>query len=137
MQISLKQSCYGQIIQHSTEAFPEEACGVLLAPVGDSTITACMRINNVHKQKMNAFRFDPEQWVNAHYTASRQQLTIAGIYHSHPTEEAVPSPSDVAGLLDSQLLYAIISLKQKDSLQIKFYRRNAQNQFIYYPLVLT
>lgn len=137
MQISLKQSCYQQMIQHSMEAFPEEACGILLSPVGDNTITACMRIDNVHEQKRSAFRFDPEQWVNAHYTASRRQLTIAGIYHSHPTEEAVPSPRDVTGLLDSQLLYAIIGLKQKDSLQIKFYRRNSQNQFINYPLVLT
>lgn len=137
MQISLKQSCYQQMIQHCTEAFPEEACGILLAPDGDSTITACMRIDNVHEQKTSAFRFDPEQWVNAHYWASRRQLTIAGIYHSHPTAEAVPSSRDVAGLLDSQLLYAIVSLKQKDSLQIKFYRRNVQNQFINYPLVLT
>lgn len=161
MLITLQQSCYEQMLEHCMAAFPEEACGVLMvkrkistynddryrnsayndgklndSKCSDENIIAALPIDNVHPQKTSGFSFDPVQWVQAYYVAQRQGMRIVGIYHSHPTEEAIPSSSDMDGWLDQQLVYAIISLKQKDSPQLKFYRRTAQNQLISYPLVL-
>lgn len=165
MLITLQRGCYEQMLEHCIEIFPEEACGVLMAKRKDSSqnvnrynnngdsaykdgdhndnkssadnIIAALPIDNAHPQKTNAFSFDPAQWVHAYYVSQQQGMRIVGIYHSHPTEKAVPSSSDMNGWLDEQLLYAIISLKQKDSPQLQFYRRTAQNQLISYPLVLT
>jgi proteasome lid subunit RPN8/RPN11 len=137
MPFTLARSCYMQMIQHCLSTFPEEACGVLLANNASASITTSIRIANIHHHKINAFQFAPDQWVEAYYTAQQKGLNVVGFYHSHPTEDANPSPDDVQGFMDEQMLYAIISLKQKDSPKIKFYRLNGQNQFQNYPLVLT
>lgn len=142
MNISIQRSCYEQMLLHCHTAYPEEACGVLLGIKESSSqnnirITACIAITNIHHQKKVAFQFSPEQWVDAFYTAQRQGLAIVAIYHSHPSSDPQPSSHDLKGLIDNNMLYTIVSLKQKDSPQIRIYQLSGQNQFINYPLVLT
>jgi len=143
MNITVNTKCYAQLLQHCQDLYPEEACGVLLgineksSTSSSTSITSSIAITNIHPNKKIAFQFDPQQWVNAVYSASRQGLEIVGIYHSHPTSEALPSDHDYQGFIGENTLYAILSLKQKDSPQIRIYHVLGQNQFINYPLVLT
>lgn len=136
MWISIHKACYEKMVEHALTVYPEESCGVLLAQQSKSQIIDCYHITNIHNQKMNAFAFHPEQWVQIFFNAKHQGLEIAGIYHSHPTTEASPSIDDLNGWHDEKLLYAIVSLKQKDSPQIRFFRKNEKHQFESYPLSL-
>lgn len=116
---------------------PNEACGLLLAENDSCTINVMQPISNRHEAAEQAFLFDAEQWVHHYFAASKRGYRVVGIFHSHPSDEAKPSQDDIEGFLDQQMIYAIVSLKQKDSPQLQFYRYDARNRFIDHPLMLT
>lgn len=125
------------MIHYSLAELPNEACGILLAAAESCTVTGIQPIANRHSAAKQAFRFDAEQWVQHYFAAARRGQRVAGIFHSHPADDAAPSQQDIEGFLDQQMVYAIVSLKQKDSPQLQFYRYNAKNEFIDHPLMLT
>jgi len=133
----ISTSCFEQLLQYSLSELPNEACGLLLANSEGCTITEMQPITNCHEAAKLAFRFDAKQWVQQYFAAIQRNQRVAGIFHSHPSGDAIPSQEDMDGFLDQQMIYAIISLKQKDSPKLQFYRYNAKNRFIDHPLMLT
>ncbi|MFC6332505.1 Mov34/MPN/PAD-1 family protein [Paenibacillus septentrionalis] len=133
---TISSTCRQQLIDYALQQLPEEACGLLLAPIGSDTITVMQPIANRHHSRVYAFTFDAEQWVHYYFHASKLNLSVVGIFHSHPHEQPLPSEADMNGFFDQHMLYAIIGFNQKESPQIRFYRRS-KNRFIDFPLVLT
>ena len=95
-----------QIQQHLCTAYPQEACGLLLArhslrpqqPNGEIHITeAWPAANQVPKdEQFNRYAIAPAAMHQAQNRASAAGLDIAGIYHSHPDAPAQPSATDLA-----------------------------------------
>ncbi len=83
------------MIQHARSAAPQEACG--LFAVGDEAVTMVYCLTNAQHSAVG-YTIDPTEHYHAWEHARRNGWDIGGVYHSHPTSAAVPSPADLLGL---------------------------------------
>src|SRR5690606_4098074 len=95
------------MIRHCRDQLPNEACGLLSGRGG--------RASSIWPMKNTAaspfsFRMDDQQVkrVFEHIHTLGEQL--AGIYHSHPTAPAVPSPLDILLAPYEDIPYIVVSL---------------------------
>jgi proteasome lid subunit RPN8/RPN11 len=97
----LSPAIYAQIRAHGEQTYPDECCGALLGhavpegwrvavavPAGN----ACAAADTAHRR----YRISPLDLVNIAQEAHRQNLEIAGFYHSHPDCPANWSLTDLA-----------------------------------------
>lgn len=90
-----------QIEAHGVDSYPYEGCGLLLGQVenGANAVTAIYPAPNrweVQEERRIRFRIVPEDMMKAEMAAMRQGLEIVGIFHSHPDDQPVASPRDLA-----------------------------------------
>ena len=78
-----------EFLAHAKEAFPNEACGVIVK-VGKRK-TKVIRCRNISDRPTEAFEIDSND-----YAAAEEIGEIVGIYHSHPNNCAEPSPADLS-----------------------------------------
>jgi len=92
-------SLYNQIRAHGEETYPHECCGALLGHFmeGDWTIVSAVPAGNTRTDSAhNRYHIDPVELVRIERDARRQNLEIAGFYHSHPDHPAQWSTTDFA-----------------------------------------
>lgn len=94
MEIELTRAVIERVLSESAQAFPEEACGLLLG-VADR-IEQAIPTDNVHPSPRTHFEIDPQALVDAHRTARGGGPQVLGYYHSHPSGPAEPSATDRA-----------------------------------------
>ncbi|GBF76123.1 hypothetical protein PA598K_04571 [Paenibacillus sp. 598K] len=113
-----------QLIAHSLEALPAEACGLLLSRDDDLTIDCIVPIRNSSPSPERRFSFDPRDWIKAFYDAQKNQQHLVGFFHSHPSGAPLPSATDYAGLPQGYGgIYCIVSAAP-DAPLVKAYREH-------------
>lgn len=90
-----------QIEAHGAASYPYEGCGLLLGTVenGANVVSAIFPVENrweVEEERRVRFRITPEDMMRAEMAAMRQALDVVGIFHSHPDDQPVASPRDLA-----------------------------------------
>lgn len=79
-------------------AYPEEACGGLLAEPSDGAIldvVAAVAAANEHSdERRRRYLIGPDDILALEREAEARGLQVAGYYHSHPDAEARPSAYD-------------------------------------------
>lgn len=104
------ESAYRKLIELCTEAHPQEACGILGASEGSPIIDTVIPIANASPDPEDSFYFDPGEWTAAFFRMQKNRQRIAGLYHSHPASEGIPSYRDRKGFLPSPgLSYWIVA----------------------------
>lgn len=103
---------------HGEETYPHECCGVLLgheSPDGwriqESIKAGNTRTDSAH----NRYSISPGELVQIEREARRQELSIAGFYHSHPDHPAQWSPTDLAEAHWIGCTYVITAVAQGKS----------------------
>ncbi len=97
--LRMTRAVYDSIRAHGEETYPNECCGALL---GESTpegwrVTKAIRAGNTRTDSAhNRYSISPLELVRIEREARRQQLEIAGFYHSHPDHPAQWSSTDFA-----------------------------------------
>jgi proteasome lid subunit RPN8/RPN11 len=84
---------------HGEETYPHECCGVLLGHESPDgwLIQASIKAGNTRTDSAhNRYSISPAELVSIEREARRQELSIAGFYHSHPDHPAQWSPTDFA-----------------------------------------
>jgi proteasome lid subunit RPN8/RPN11 len=83
------------IEEHAAEAYPREACGLLVGVGG--RVTRAVRCPNVAPaaERTNRFEIDPRAVINVRRTLRTSPEAILGFYHSHPDDGAAPSRTDL------------------------------------------
>lgn len=61
----------------------------------------------------HAYTLDPEEHFRALRDAESRGWRLAGVFHSHPAGPSAPSPADVAGALEPEWLYVVVSLEDR------------------------
>lgn len=111
-----------QIIATSCKnAFPEECCGFIFgSQLSDETrIVTAMEVRNVTEaDKQGYFAIHSDTYTEAENYALQNQLTLLGIYHSHPDQIALPSISDYQFALPN-FLYVIVSVIEAEIEDVK------------------
>ncbi|WJH34517.1 M67 family metallopeptidase [Paenibacillus sp. CC-CFT747] len=112
-----------QVIAHCQQEWPQEACGLLLGSPngGDVHVSAAEPLRNLSRDPRRHFLADPEAWIAFLYADRTEARSLVGLYHSHPTEPAVPSARDADSLWTFPA-YWIVSLRNRDTPEVKGYR---------------
>ena len=88
-------------------ALPTEACGMLF---GDThRIERATLCANVHPSPRTHFEIDAAALIAAHKVARDGGPQIAGYWHSHPTGNTSPSPTDQAAASNDGRVWAIVA----------------------------
>ena len=95
--INLLPEPYEIIVHDAQNSFPNECCGFLFGTETghQRNITHALVVNNAKEgDKKRRFEISARDYLHAERFASEQELTLLGIYHSHPLHPAIPSEHD-------------------------------------------
>ena len=95
------------MIAHARAAAPRECCGLLIG-LGPR-IEEARPSRNLDPSPAR-FLIDPQDHFAAIRAARASGRQIVGVYHSHPSSPALPSPSDVSEAAYADYVYLIVSL---------------------------
>lgn len=114
--IRIEAHIWREMIDYCRGKLPFEACGALFGPNGEhgqagrerrtersdgrsiATIRLWTPIANRAANPESSFAFDAADWIASLYEAERKQWKLLGIFHSHPSTPASPSPEDLVRL---------------------------------------
>jgi proteasome lid subunit RPN8/RPN11 len=108
------------VIAHARRDRPYECCGLLLGRPG--TIAFAVAVQNIERTTTR-FHLDPRthlEWQRR-VRDLRPALAVIGVYHSHPSGAAAPSPSDIAEAHYPDWLHLIAGVKGR-AITVKAFR---------------
>ena len=116
--LRLSTEQYEVIVAHCYDGLPDEACGMLIGPLGDdgqpagdvSTVMPCRNADASAK----SYRVDPRDVFRASREAQANGHELIGAWHSHTHTDAYPSLTDVREARDPTWVYAIVSLRHAE-----------------------
>jgi proteasome lid subunit RPN8/RPN11 len=131
-----------QIRLHAENTYPEECCGLLLGVINDRDkllVEVRQTENNWEEEltelwsiktgnKRNRFSIAPNVLLKVQKEAHDRNLSIIGIYHSHPDHPAIPSEFDRA-IAWQQYSYIIVSVQQGRTQDIRSWTLDEAHQF--------
>ncbi|WP_342555316.1 M67 family metallopeptidase [Paenibacillus sp. FSL R7-0652] len=108
--LMLPRSVEQEMFRHMHLSLPQEACGVVLgeSAAGGIRISRFQPIRNVAPDPLHHFFLDQTEWIQCFFS----ELTIVGIFHTHPRTLPIPSQEDLqdlpnfAGMLQTYLIGA-------------------------------
>jgi len=108
---SLSQTVRQTIVAHARAESPRECCGLLVG--AGRRVDFAIPLSNTDSRPRTGFRVDPAEHIAVrrilrHVAPAR---AIVGVYHSHPSGAAVPSPSDIAEAHYPDWLHLIVGVK--------------------------
>ncbi|NJK99403.1 MAG: M67 family metallopeptidase [Spirulinaceae cyanobacterium RM2_2_10] len=139
---------------HAVRDYPRECCGLLvgtvaatgailhevwpMANVWDAAAAAELAVATDSEPRAASqgsnFSIAPLELLRAQKTARERQLSIIGVYHSHPDHPARPSEFDRA-IAWPQYSYLIIAVPSGIAGEIRNWRLDDQQQFQPEPIV--
>lgn len=150
--MGLTQSELNEIFAHAEEAYPEEACGIVIGKPSDSDtniVRRCANLANQYHQDdpilyprdaKTAYKMDPKDLLRIQSEADVKGLDFILTYHSHPDHEAYFSESDQEQAspdgepLWPRLRYLVVSVKNGKASYFKIFRWDSiERQFTEEP----
>ncbi|HHP7245697.1 MAG TPA: Mov34/MPN/PAD-1 family protein [Elainellaceae cyanobacterium] len=140
------------IVAHAEHTYPDECCGIMLGldQRGDRPCKILVELWTVsnawdmdaanamadvdaqfstdNSTKSRRYWIDPRDMLSAQRCARDRQMTIIGIYHSHPDHSAIPSECDRVCAW-SQYSYVIASVQRGQISNILSWTLDDQHQF--------
>jgi proteasome lid subunit RPN8/RPN11 len=115
MKITLQAHLLRSIKAHGEASYPQEGAGFLLGH-GDElqlAITSILPVANKREvdAQHNRYLLSPQDFAKAEMEAARLDLSLIGVFHSHPDHPARPSQFDLDHALP-HFLYLITSIDQ-------------------------
>lgn len=100
------------ILEQSRVEYPDEACGVILGPLGSGrAVRIKPMINAAHSPTF--YEFDPKDLLALYREVDDMDEEIVVIYHSHTDTEAFPSRTDIAYAGEPGAHYVLVSTRQE------------------------
>lgn len=128
LRIRILRPLLSQLLSHARFHFPLESCGLLAgpppAPNDPPLITTFFPAPNALASP-TAYEIAPADLFYLFRKIRDAGLLHLGIYHSHPTTDAFPSPSDIALSFYPDAAYFIVSLLPAVSPAIRAFRIDA------------
>ena len=119
--LKIKRSVYDTAVAHARREAPLEACGYFAG--ADGVVTTLYPLTNTDRSGEH-YAMDPSEQFAAVKSARAKGLSLVAGYHSHPASPARPSAEDIRLAYDPNLLYAIVSLAEKEPVMKVFEIKN-------------
>ena len=99
--LAIPRGVLEDVLRHASEAYPEEACGVLLGRVerGRGTVLKAVPLRNILRSR-EGFWFEEAEFMSAVLAGRREGLEYIGLYHTHPDRSPIPSLPDRHRMLE-------------------------------------
>lgn len=115
--LTIPQEIQAEIEAHGAASYPYEGCGLLLGESenGNNRAKAIFPVENrweVEEEKRIRFHISAGDMLQAELAAMREGLDIIGIFHSHPDDEPIASPRDLAWATWPGYSYLITAVRQ-------------------------
>ena len=97
MILSLSKDALTQIHVYGEQAYPEEGAGFLLGADGsERAVKTIFPLANSREDtaRHNRYLITPEDYLKAELEADRLELSLIGVFHSHPDHPNRPSEFD-------------------------------------------
>lgn len=119
MAISVNKEILRQMEEHATISFPDECCGFMFGGFnnGNVRVEDIQSVKNRHPGfKAKRYLISPDDYITAEKFADENDLTLVGVYHSHPNHPAFPSETDKQAALPgfSYIIFSIMDGKPSD-----------------------
>ena len=128
----IESSPLSRMKSHAIDIFPDECCGFLFGTEladGERRISTIREVNNAKPgDKRRRFEITPQDYMKGEKFALENDLSLLGIYHSHPNHPAIPSEHDRVAA-QPYFSYLIISVMQGQIDHIRSWRLNDASQF--------
>ncbi|MCM1182922.1 MAG: M67 family metallopeptidase [Roseburia sp.] len=119
----LHQSDYQNMLAHARAGFPNEACGLIAGTIRDgiAEVQRAYLMTNADGSREH-FSIDPKEHMAAIKDMRANGYIPLGNWHSHPETPSRPSEEDKRMAYDSNALYLILSLQDKDAPVLNAFR---------------
>jgi proteasome lid subunit RPN8/RPN11 len=115
MKIIVAAEQFQWIEAHLEDAYPNEGAGFLLGQINgnDVTVTFVLPMDNRREAEAqhNRYSIEAKDYANAELEAAKRDLSLVGVFHSHPDHPARPSQFDLDWAWPN-FSYFITSVKQ-------------------------
>lgn len=114
--IILKKEQIDEIIVHSENVLPNEACGLLSGIIeGNKKIIKKVYLLKNTDENPEHFSMDVKEQFKVIADIRKNKCSLIGNFHSHPETPSRPSKEDIRLAFDSNLIYGILSLQDKQN----------------------
>ena len=130
MRLVIKEDIEKNLRKHAELDYPFECCGFFYGnDEDDRIILKSLPVNNSKEEnKRRRFEVSPLDYMKAEQYALENNLTLQGVYHSHPDHPAIPSEHDLKQAVPF-FSYIIVSVKEGVSDEIRSWKLNAEKNF--------
>lgn len=112
--LKISREIFDKIVALLEKEYPYEGCGILIGKEDNNkrVVLEIYPTQNINKERKNdRFNIDPKDYLVAETYADKNNLSIVGIYHSHPDHPAFPSKTDLENAFPF-LSYIIFSIEK-------------------------
>ena len=119
------------IYEHARRIYPHECCGFLYGlDIPTRSICLVKPVDNYQKEeKKTRYQISSLDYMKAEHFAIQSNLTLLGIYHSHPNHPAIPSDFDTQLALPF-FSYLIVAVVNKEVKEMRSWRLNEERKFV-------
>ena len=130
--IIIEQNSRALLVEDAVNTFPDECCGFLFGTEDEEenrTISEILVVDNAKEgDKTRRFEISPFDYLKAEQFAIDRNLSLLGIYHSHPKHPDIPSETDRKSA-QPFFSYLIISVLENNIVTLRSWRLNEEEQF--------
>lgn len=109
MILRLSEAQKSLLIADAVRRRPLEACGLILGQ--DGKAEEIILLPNAAVDARSSFAIAPEDLTRSFFQAKRAKLGLIGIYHSHPFNDPIPSPTDVRNAFYPDCVHLIVGFR--------------------------
>jgi proteasome lid subunit RPN8/RPN11 len=110
------------IVAHARRDHPDEACGVIVGPVGSDRAERLVPMANAERSP-TFFTFDSQELLRLYRDLDDRDEEIVVIYHSHTATEAYPSRTDVSyAKWNPDPRWVLVSTRDPHTVEFRSYR---------------
>ncbi|NQT30311.1 MAG: M67 family metallopeptidase [Candidatus Saganbacteria bacterium] len=120
--IAISEHLRKEIIEHAGGVGNLEACGILAGKLGEAQ--KVYKMKNTSDSPQKCYFMDPREQLGVMKAIRKEGLEMIGIYHSHPSSEAYPSPKDIELAFYDEAAYVIVSLHPHGKIEFRAFRIN-------------
>ncbi|BCK70968.1 peptidase [Streptomyces libani subsp. rufus] len=111
--LTLTKALYDQIVEHSRQDHPDEACGVVAGPAGSGRPERFIPMLNAARSP-TFYEFDSSDLLKLYRELDDRDEEPVIIYHSHTATEAYPSRTDISYANEPGAHYVLVSTADAD-----------------------
>lgn len=127
--IIIRKQDVEEMILHSREQLPNEACGLIAgSDEGDERVIEKVYYLTNTDASNEHFTLDPKEQLQEVKDMRTRGLRPIGNWHSHPESPSRPSQEDKRLAYDSKASYLILSLMEEEPVLHSFHIENGESE---------